>query len=314
MFVSYRDDGHPLRVVGVNIDITGRKRAEEQLRRLATFNKAALKSLGEGLYTIDIQGLVTFVNPAAEELFGWSFAELRGKKMHDMTHHHYRDGRPFPSCECAGFQVLTHGKPLKDYEDVFIRKDGTFFDVIYTITPLRDDGGQITGLIVVFSDITDRKRAEEALRQSEEQAHEQFAELTNLYQHSKNLLSVVQAIAHQTAEGDEALTAFEVTKQLKEAGFDVIGPAASVTQALRLLQEQSGCDAAVLDVNLGRETSEVVARRLSGCGTPFVTITGYSRMQLAPAFKAAPLLTKPVSSNALVETLRCQLAAHLSCR
>jgi PAS domain S-box-containing protein len=103
---------------------------------------------------------------------------------------------------------------------------------------------------------------------------------------------------------DEALTAFEITKQLKEAGFDVIGPAASVTQALRLLQEQSGCDAAVLDVNLRSETSEVVARRLSGCGTPFVTITGYSRLQLAPAFKAAPHLTKPVSSNALVETLR----------
>ena len=163
------ENGRPVRLVGIVQDITARKQAEEQLRQLATFNKAALKSLGEGLYTIDTQGLVTFINPAAEELFGWSFAELRGKKMHDMTHHHYRDGRPFPSCECAGFQVLTHGKPLKDYEDVFIRKDGTFFDVIYTITPLRDDGGQITGLIVVFSDITDRKRAEEALRESEEQ-------------------------------------------------------------------------------------------------------------------------------------------------
>ncbi|MGO9547849.1 MAG: PAS domain S-box protein [Rhodomicrobium sp.] len=156
-------------------DISGRRRAEEalreserrQLRQLATFNEAALKSLGEGLYAIDTQGLVTFMNPAAEELFGWSFAGLRGKKMHDMTHHHYRDGRPFPSCECDGFQVLMHGKPLKDHEDVFIRKDGTFFDVIYTITPLRDHGGQITGLIVVFSDITERKRAEEALRGSE---------------------------------------------------------------------------------------------------------------------------------------------------
>ncbi len=149
-----------VRVIGMDIDITECKRAEEQLRRLAAFNEAALKSLGEGLYTIDTQGLVTFMNPAAEELFGWSFAELRGKKMHDMTHHHYRDGRPFPACECAGFQVLTHGKPLKNHEDVFIRKDGTFFDVIYTITPMRDDGGQITGLIVVFSDIAECKRAE----------------------------------------------------------------------------------------------------------------------------------------------------------
>jgi PAS domain S-box-containing protein len=108
--------------------------------------------------------MVTFMNPAAEDLFGWSFAELRGKKMHDMTHHHYRDGRPFPSCECAGFQVLTNGRPLKNHEDVFIRKDGTFFDVIYTITPMRGDSGKINGLIVVFNDITERKRAGDQLR------------------------------------------------------------------------------------------------------------------------------------------------------
>ncbi len=128
-------------------------------------NDAALRSLGEGVYTIDERGLVKFMNPAAEELFGWSFAELRGKKMHDMTHHHYRDGRPFPACECAGFQVLTNGRPLKNHEDVFIRKDGTFFDVIYTITPMRGYSGKINGLIVVFSDISERKRAEEATGQ-----------------------------------------------------------------------------------------------------------------------------------------------------
>jgi hypothetical protein len=58
--------------------------------------------------------------------------------MHDIIHHHYRDGRPSPFSECVGFQVLTHGQPLKSHEDVFIRKDGTFFDVTYTVAPLRD--------------------------------------------------------------------------------------------------------------------------------------------------------------------------------
>ena len=179
----------PPEMVGIVQDITGHKQREEQIRRLAAFNQAALKSLGEGLYTIDCQGLVTFMNPAAEELFGWSFAELRGKKMHDMTHHHYRDGRPFPSSECAGFLVLTHGTPIKNHEDVFIRKDGTFFDVIYTITPLRDDSGTITGLIVVFSDISERKRHEK-----------QIILLVDEVNHrSKNILSIVQAIAAQTA-------------------------------------------------------------------------------------------------------------------
>ena len=153
--------------VAIGRDITERKRAEEALRRAAEFDEAALKSLGEGLYTMDTNGLVTSMNPAAEELFGWSFSEMRGKRMHDMTHHHYRDGRPFPSSECIGFQALTRGQPLKNYEDVFIRKDGTFFDVIYSIAPMRDAAGQITGQVVVFSDISERKRAEERLLESE---------------------------------------------------------------------------------------------------------------------------------------------------
>ncbi len=160
-----RDDTGALRgFAKITRDITERKEAEEQLRRAADFDEAAMKSLGEGLYTIDEKGLVTSMNPAAEELFGWTFAELRGKKMHDVTHHHYRYGRQFSSSECAGFQVLTTGVPLKNHEDVFIRKDGTFFDVIYSIAPLRDNIGKITGLVVVFSDITERKRAEEKIK------------------------------------------------------------------------------------------------------------------------------------------------------
>lgn len=151
-----------VRVYGT--DVTERERAEKALRRAAAFNEAAMNSLGEGLYTIDKDGAVTFMNPAAEQLFGWTFAELRGKEMHDMTHHHDRDGRLFPFAECADFQVLTHGVPLKNHEDVFIHKDGTFFDVIYSIAPMRDVGGNITGLVVVFSDITERKRAEELER------------------------------------------------------------------------------------------------------------------------------------------------------
>src|SRR5438876_2801851 len=126
------------------------------VRRAVEFDEAVMKNMGEGLYTVDAQGLVTSMNPAAEKLFGWSFEELRGRKMHDMTHHHHPDGRPFPAEECAGLKVLKLGETLTDHEDIFIRKDGTFFDVIYSSSPLRD-GEKITGLIVVFRDTTERK-------------------------------------------------------------------------------------------------------------------------------------------------------------
>lgn len=150
---------------------------QRDLYRALEFAEAAMKSLGEGLYTVDDQGRVTSMNPAAEEMFGWTFAELRGLNMHEMTHHHYPDGRPFPRLECAGFQVLTHGQPLKNYEDVFIRKDGTFFDVIYSSAPMRDAAGKIDGLVVVFSDVTERKQAEKELRESEARLRDLTASL-----------------------------------------------------------------------------------------------------------------------------------------
>jgi len=151
------------------VDISDRKEVEEALRRAAEFDEAAMKSIGEGLITIDNDGAVTSMNPAAEELLGWTLIEMRGRKLHDAIHHHHPDGRPFPSSECAGFQVLGHGRPLKNYEDVFIRKDGKFFDVTFSNAPLRDAAGRITGLVYVFSDLSERKRAEKAVRSSEEQ-------------------------------------------------------------------------------------------------------------------------------------------------
>jgi PAS domain S-box-containing protein len=69
-----RDEvGKIVKWYGTTTDIEDRKRAEEALRRAAEFDEAVLKSLGEGLFTMDTNGLVTSMNPAAEELFGWSF-------------------------------------------------------------------------------------------------------------------------------------------------------------------------------------------------------------------------------------------------
>jgi DNA-binding response OmpR family regulator len=98
---------------------------------------------------------------------------------------------------------------------------------------------------------------------------------------------------------DEPLVAMEFSQTLSEAGFVVIGPAESVARALALLA-QFGCDAAVLDINLGTETSEPVARELIKLGVPFTTISGYSREQLPANMRTAPLLGKPVSPAMLI--------------
>jgi PAS domain-containing protein len=115
-----------------------RKRAEETLRRTTKFNASVMNNMGEGLYTVDGDGSVTFMN-----------------------------GFPFPAEECSGLQVLRAGRTLTDHEEVFVRNDGTFFDVVYSSSPFRENGA-ITGLIVVFRDVTERKRAEMELRESEQ--------------------------------------------------------------------------------------------------------------------------------------------------
>ena len=154
-------------------DVTEEKQAEqglretdEQVRHTLEFNQAVMANMGEGLYTLDSRGLVTYMNPAAERLFGWSSAELLGRKMHDMIHYQHPDGKPFPADKCAGLQVLQKGTVLSNYEDVFIRKDGRFFPVVYSSSPIKSGGG-IVGLVVVFRDVTPQNQAKEALQRSE---------------------------------------------------------------------------------------------------------------------------------------------------
>lgn len=107
---------------------------------------------------------------------------------------------------------------------------------------------------------------------------------------------------------DEALIALLIAEHLEHAGFNVVGPATSVENAMSLI-ERSGCDAAVLDIRLGEESAEPIARELRSRGTPFVTVSGYSRPQRSAAFEGAPMLVKPVRTNVLITELRRCLTA-----
>jgi DNA-binding response OmpR family regulator len=101
---------------------------------------------------------------------------------------------------------------------------------------------------------------------------------------------------------DEPLIAFDVADHLTEAGFDVAGPVASVKAAMALLE--TGCDVAVLDVNLGRETAAPIAEAMSALSLPFIALSGYSSDQLPAPFRHAPVLTKPVDPKRLVAAVR----------
>ena len=104
---------------------------------------------------------------------------------------------------------------------------------------------------------------------------------------------------------DEPLIAMDIASTLSDAGYDVIGPASSVAQALALIA-LSGCDAAVLDTNLGAETAEPVAHELIRRSIPFISTSGYAREQQPEIMRTVPLLSKPLKPDVLIaEIARC---------
>jgi hypothetical protein len=115
----------------------------------------------EAFYMMDAQGIVTYANPAAERMFGWSRQEMLGKVLHDLIHHHHPDGAPFPMSTCRLGSVMIDGQVLQNHEDQFIHRDGSFIPVSCSNAPIRAEG-RIVGAALVVHDISARKRAEQA--------------------------------------------------------------------------------------------------------------------------------------------------------
>ena len=149
-------------------DITARKELDLQMERLRTEHESVLNSLGEGVHWIDVDGRIKFENPAAAKMLGYEVSELIGKPAHPTMHHTRMDGAPYPQCECCIYATLRDGVVRRVTDEVFWRKDGSSFPVEYICTPVYDKGGHSEGSVVIFTDITERKRAGKALEQAEE--------------------------------------------------------------------------------------------------------------------------------------------------
>ena len=122
-----------------------------------------LNAAGEGIYGLDVEGRSTFVNPAAARMTGHDVAELLGRSMHDVVHHSHADGSGYPDQSCPIYMAFKQGVIQSSCDEVFWRKDGSSFPVEYTSTPILSDG-KVVGAVVVFRDITLRRRTEDRLR------------------------------------------------------------------------------------------------------------------------------------------------------
>jgi PAS domain S-box-containing protein len=145
-----------------------RTRALEGHNRLAQYNRLLVESTGEGIYGVDLAGNCTFINAAGERTLGVKAADVLGRHMHEVTHHHKPDGSAYPTEQCPIYRAAQTGKGCRVDDELFFRPDGASFPVEYSAFPIVNDAGLVEGVVVTFADITRRKKDEEAVLESGE--------------------------------------------------------------------------------------------------------------------------------------------------
>ena len=121
-----------------------------------------LSSVGDGIYSINKQGLCTFINPVGAKMLGLKPEDVLGKNIHKVHHHTHENGTHYPVEDCPIYAAVHDGIVHEGIQEVFWRCDGSYFPVEFTSTPIIRDS-EIIGAVVVFRDISDRLNTEKQL-------------------------------------------------------------------------------------------------------------------------------------------------------
>jgi PAS domain S-box-containing protein len=128
-----------------------------------------LNSAGEGIFGLDQQGTLAFVNPAAATLLGWNVKASVGRPLHSLLQHRKVGGPLCSEAACTIYRAVQEGTAQSVADEAFQRQDGCQFPVEYVSTPIREKG-EVVGAVVTFKDVTRRKQAEAELQQAKEAA------------------------------------------------------------------------------------------------------------------------------------------------
>jgi len=181
--VQAADDEQPWVLLAAT-DTTDHKKALEDLLRLQTTHQLILDAAGEGVYGIDCDGNTTFVNAAATEILGWKEEEILGKPLHDIHHHTHADGRHYPRDDCPIYAAIKDREVHRVDDEVFWHNNGTAVPVEYVSTPIICSSNNLQGAVVIFRDISERKRIEA----EREMAYQQVKCLKDELEQERNYL------------------------------------------------------------------------------------------------------------------------------
>ncbi|MCU1601078.1 MAG: domain S-box-containing protein [Frankiales bacterium] len=148
----------------IGIDITKTKDAER-------LRSVVLDTMAEGVFALDRHGQIVLANRSAGLLLGWPAEELQGRPAHETLHYLHADGTSFDVTECPLVRVQADGRTLRITDDAFVRRDGTLLPVAYSASPLRDDRGQVDGVVVAFRDAADDNERRQAAQRELDALH-----------------------------------------------------------------------------------------------------------------------------------------------
>lgn len=197
--------GEVEKLLTVSRDITMIKQAEEALQESERRLNAVLDNASVAVFLMDEHQHCVYMNAAAEKLTGYTLAETLGRSLHSVIHHTRPDGSHYPIEDCPIDRAFPECH-LTTGEDVFVHKDGTFYPVAFTASPIQDATSKVIGTIIEVRDIRIEKR-------SQEQQKILIAELNHRV---KNTLATVQSIVAQTLrnEADPGLVRSSVEARL----------------------------------------------------------------------------------------------------
>jgi PAS domain S-box-containing protein len=187
--------GRVVSVLGITRDITESKQTAEMATQLA----AIVKSSDETVISKTLEGIITSWNKGAERIYGYTESEIIGKSISILMPPEHTDRLPMI------LEKIRRGEHIENYETVRLRKDGQLIHVSLTISPVLDSDGSIIGASTIGHDITERKRTEEALRESETKLRTIFECSRDAIGVSKNGVHVFANPAYLKLFGYESL-------------------------------------------------------------------------------------------------------------
>ncbi len=172
-----------------------------------------LESTGDGIFGIDLEGHCVFINRAAARMLGYEPAEVLGANMHWLTHHSHADGSHYADTDCPIFNAFRQGLPCRIDTEVFWRRDHSAFAVEYSSHPILD-GAQVRGAVITFVDITERKRAADALQKAKDGLELRVSERTQELSAALGQLRELSAYSENVREEERTRIAREVHDEL----------------------------------------------------------------------------------------------------